>query len=144
MAEQTTTAAGATRPAKVNQYEGMFLLGQAATQDQPAALNLVRGMIERHAGQILVIKRWDERKLAYEIGKQKRGTYVIAFFKASGDNVTTLEREAVLSGRIFGTFGFVLGKEFSGTSVLGIMSFSGMTFGGFWRICCTSGPIGGM
>ena len=60
MAEQTTkttktTAGGATRPAKVNQYEGMFLLGQGAAQDQTAALNLIRGMIERatlHGGQL--------------------------------------------------------------------------------------------
>ena len=100
MAEQTTTtttAAGATRPAKVNQYEGMFLLGQAAAQDQPAALNLVRGMIERHAGQILVIKRWDERKLAYEIKKHKRGTYVLAYFNAPGAAVAQIERDVKLS-----------------------------------------------
>ncbi|HSV14770.1 MAG TPA: 30S ribosomal protein S6, partial [Tepidisphaeraceae bacterium] len=80
----------------VNQYEGMFLLGPTGA-DAEKAVALIRGMIEKHQGQIQVIKRWDERKLAYEIGKQKRGTYVIAFFKATGDNVTTLEREVKLS-----------------------------------------------
>ena len=79
-----------------NQYEGMFLLGPTGA-DAEKAVALIRGMIEKHQGQIQVIKRWDERKLAYEIGKQKRGTYVIAFFKATGDNVTTLEREVKLS-----------------------------------------------
>ena len=62
----------------------MFLLGPAASQDQQAALNLVRGMIEKHGGEVLVIKRWDERKLAYEIKRQKRGTYVITYFRRPG------------------------------------------------------------
>ncbi len=84
---------------KVNQYEAMFLLGPGGA-DAEKAITLVRGMIEKHAGQIQVIKKWDERKLAYEIGKQKRGTYVIAFFKASGANVTALEREVKLSEEV--------------------------------------------
>jgi small subunit ribosomal protein S6 len=86
----------AAKASTVNQYEGMFLLGPSGA-DAEKAVALIRGMIEKHQGQIQVIKRWDERKLAYEIGKQKRGTYVIAYFKATGDNVTTLEREVKLS-----------------------------------------------
>jgi len=81
---------------KTNQYESMFLLG-AAGADSEKAVTLVRGMIEKHGGQIQVIKKWDERKLAYEIGKHKRGTYIIAFFKATGAAITTLERDAKLS-----------------------------------------------
>src|SRR5579875_1567307 len=82
--------------APVNQYEGMFLLGPTGA-DSNEAINLVRGMIEKHNGNIQVIKRWDERKLAYEIGKQKRGTYVIAYFRAAGTNITALERDVKLS-----------------------------------------------
>jgi small subunit ribosomal protein S6 len=79
-----------------NQYEAMFLLPPSGAEAE-GPLNTVRTMIEKHGGQIQVIKRWDERKLAYEIGKQKRGTYIIAFFKATGANVTTLERDVKLS-----------------------------------------------
>jgi len=67
------------KKAKTSQYEAMFLFGQAAAQDLEGALNQVRQIVERHGGQVLVLKRWDERKLAYEIKKQKRGTYVICY-----------------------------------------------------------------
>ena len=57
------------------------------------ASRTVRGIIERHGGKILVIKKWDERKLAYEIKKQKRGLYVIAYFTAPGNAVAPIERD---------------------------------------------------
>jgi small subunit ribosomal protein S6 len=81
--------------ATLNQYEAMFLLGPSGA-DGEKAVGIVRTLIEKHGGQIQVIKKWDERKLAYEIDKQKRGTYVVAFFKAPGSIVTPLERDVKL------------------------------------------------
>jgi small subunit ribosomal protein S6 len=83
----------------VNQYEAMFLLGPSGAEPEKA-IGIVKIMIEKHGGQIQVIKKWDERKLAYEIGKQKRGTYIIAFFKSDGTNVTALERDVKLSEEV--------------------------------------------
>jgi small subunit ribosomal protein S6 len=83
--------------AKTNTYEAMFLLGQAATQENEHGVVLAKTLIERHGGQILVIKKWDERPLRYEIKGQKRGTYVIAYFKAPANAITPLEREVKLS-----------------------------------------------
>src|SRR5688500_11971210 len=83
-----------------NTYEAMFLLGAVAQADADQALSLPRGIIERHAGEIIVLKKWDERKLAYEIGGQKRGTYVIAFFKAGGDALSAIERDVKLSEQV--------------------------------------------
>ena len=85
---------------KTNQYEAMFLFGQAATQDLEGTLNQVRQIVERHGGKVLVLKRWDERKLAYEIKKQKRGTYVLCYFAAQGDAVGAIERDVNLSDNI--------------------------------------------
>ena len=47
-----------------------------------------------------MIKKWDERKLAYEVNGQKRGTYVIAYFTAPGDAVGAdrARREAERAG----------------------------------------------
>ena len=53
-----------------DKYEGMFLLPGSAEVD--ASLTRVRGIIEKHGGSILTIKKWDERRLTYEIKKQKR------------------------------------------------------------------------
>lgn len=81
----------------VNTYEAMFLIGSAANSENEAGVALVRNIIERHSGKILVIKKWDERKLAYEIGNTKRGTYIVAFFQATGSAVTAIERDVKLS-----------------------------------------------
>src|SRR6202000_2890435 len=89
----STTAASAGSPAQLNEYEHMFLFGAAAVQDQQGTLKIVRDMIEKHGGQILVLKKWDERRLAYEVEGQKRGLYVIAYFKAPGTTISPLERD---------------------------------------------------
>ncbi len=78
----------------------MFLFGPSAAQDLEGGLNLARSMIERHGGQVLVLKRWDERKLAYEVNGQKRGTYVIAYFTAPGGAIAALERDVKLNDEI--------------------------------------------
>ena len=78
-------------------YEAMFLFGANAATDADGAVNTAKGIIERHEGQILVIKKWDERKLTYEIKRQKRGTYIICFFTAPGAAVTGIERDVKLS-----------------------------------------------
>lgn len=83
-----------------HQYEAMFLLGPTGQQEPEQALALPRGIIERHGGQIMVIKKWDERKLAYEIGGQKRGTYILAYFTAAGSAVVGIERDVQLSEEV--------------------------------------------
>ena len=78
-------------------YEAMFLFPPPGVTDVEAMIANARGIIERHGGKIIVIKRWDERKLAYEIRKQKRGTYVIAYFTAPPQAVVPIERDVNLS-----------------------------------------------
>src|SRR3954470_22708084 len=97
MAKKTVTTKVASKADKSNQYEAMFLFPPPGVTDVDSMINLARGMIERHGGKIVVIKRWDERKLAYEIKKQKRGTYVIAYFSAPPQAVTPIERDVTLS-----------------------------------------------
>src|SRR5690349_5161434 len=57
----------------------------------------VRGISEHHGGEILVLKRWDERKLAYEIKRQKRGLYIVAYFRGPGAIVVASQRDVNLS-----------------------------------------------
>ena len=85
---------------ELNQYEAMFLLGPSFATEIENAQKLVRGMIEKHDGQIIVMKKWDERKLAYELEGQKRGLYVITFFKALSAAIGAIEREVNLSDQV--------------------------------------------
>jgi small subunit ribosomal protein S6 len=97
---ETQTSAGTKAPAAHNQYEAMFLFPGSAGSDVEGAIKLARGIIERHDGKILVIKKWDERKLAYELARQKRGLFIIAYFKAPGTVVTAIERDVSLSDQV--------------------------------------------
>ena len=53
MAETATQSAAPQ--VVLQQYEGMFLFGAAAAQEPQNAINTVRGMIEKHGGQVLVL-----------------------------------------------------------------------------------------
>jgi small subunit ribosomal protein S6 len=80
-----------------NTYEAMFLLGSGHASDLDAATKLVRGMVERHEGKPIVLKKWDERKLAYEIRGEKRGLYIICYFTAPAEAVAPITRDVELS-----------------------------------------------
>lgn len=82
---------------RTNQYEAMFLFGPSGAAEPQATLDLVRTTVEARGGQILVLKKWDERKLTYEIDGQKRGTYVLCFFKGPSTAPAQLERDVRLS-----------------------------------------------
>ena len=81
-------------------YEGMFLFGTAATTNVEGALSTIRSFIEKHGGTIHVLKKWDDRKLAYEIAKQQRGLYVLAYFNAPTLAVANIDRECRLSDEV--------------------------------------------
>ncbi len=55
----------------------------------------------QHAGaEVLVLKKWNECRLAYEIRGQKRGTYLLVYFKVQGQQIATIERDCNLSETI--------------------------------------------
>ena len=91
-----------------NCYEGMFLL-DAGQPNTEAALEPVRTVLERSQAEILSLKTWDERRLAYEIEGRKRGLYVLGYFKLDADKVVELERDCLLSEKILRSL--VLRKE---------------------------------
>jgi small subunit ribosomal protein S6 len=82
------------------QYEAMFLLASSFATELENAIKLVRGIVERHEGKVLVAKKWDERKLSYELGGQKRGLYIIVYFTAPGAAVASIERDVNLSDQV--------------------------------------------
>ena len=83
-----------------NTYEAMFLLGSGHASDLDNALKIVRGIVEKHEGKPIVLKKWDERKLAYEIRGEKRGLYVLCFFTAPAEAIVPISRDVELSDQI--------------------------------------------
>lgn len=81
----------------MKRYEGMFLFDSAAAHDWASMEKEVRRLLERIGANLLVCLKFDERKLAYEIKRRKRGTYVLTYFEAPTDKLTDLDRDAHLS-----------------------------------------------
>jgi small subunit ribosomal protein S6 len=57
----------------------------------------IRRLMDRAQAEILVCRKWDERRLAYRIKGRKRGVYVLVYFKAPPDKISSLERDVRLS-----------------------------------------------
>jgi small subunit ribosomal protein S6 len=82
-------------------YEVLFLIDSAeAAKDWDGIIELVTKMLNKIDAQIISLKKWDERPLAYSIKKCTRGTYILSYFKADGRKITELERDVLLSERI--------------------------------------------
>jgi ribosomal protein S6 len=85
-------------------YEAMFLVdsGLAAAWDD-LSKHLLE-ILRRNGGIVVGLTRWDERKLTYTIKKQKRGTYVLAFFYLeNAAAVAEIERDCRLSEKVLRT-----------------------------------------
>jgi len=79
-------------------YEGLFLINQLAMAgDLSAAVSHVQDMLDRAGAETLLLRRWDERKLAYDIGGQRRGVYLLGLFKVNPVQIPNIERDCNLS-----------------------------------------------
>lgn len=81
----------------MNRYEGMFLFDNATAQGWQPIEQEVRRLLDRIGAKLEVCTKYDERKLAYEINRRKRGTYVLTYFEADPQKITQLEHDTGLS-----------------------------------------------
>jgi len=82
-------------------YEGMFLVDSAeAAADWDAIVTRIKSILEKTGAEIVSLRKWDERKLAYEINGKARGTYILCYFSSDGERIQEIEREAQLSEQI--------------------------------------------
>ena len=103
-------------------YEAMFLVdsalapaspdasrGSGAQTDWDSISSAAKKVLEKAGAEIVLMKKWDERKLAYEIAGRDRGTYILCYFHADGQNIRQIERDAQLSEKIMRVL--ILGTE---------------------------------
>ena len=75
------------------QYELVYILIPDATEQQIADLHAqVEAVVSRMNGQIEKTDIWGRRRLAYEVGHHKEGTYVLEVINGSGDLMKELDR----------------------------------------------------
>lgn len=81
-------------------YEAMFLVDSTQSGDLEEVITTVKTVLERADAEIVSIRKWDQRKLAYEINGKTRGMYILSYFRADGGRIGDIEKDVQLSERI--------------------------------------------
>jgi small subunit ribosomal protein S6 len=75
------------------QYELVYIVAPDATEQEVADLHTqVEGIVTRLKGTLDRSEPWGRRRLAYDIGPHKEGTYVLEVFTGGPDVVKELDR----------------------------------------------------
>ena len=82
-------------------YELVYVVSPDATDEQVAELHTqVESIIQRMNGQLEKTDNWGRRKLAYEIGRHKEGTYVLEVINGDGELMKEIDRRLKVSDLI--------------------------------------------
>ena len=79
-------------------YELVYVVSPEATDEQVADLHTqVDAIVQRMGGQLEKTENWGRRKLAYEIGRHKEGTYVLETIDGTGELMKEIDRRLKVS-----------------------------------------------
>ena len=76
---------------RTGKYEAMFLFPQSASADMNAAMDHIKECLSKGEATLHSLIKWDERRLAYDIKGNKRGVYVLAFFRVLSTKLAGIE-----------------------------------------------------
>ena len=79
-------------------YEGLFLVDSAiAAADWQLVNDAIQKILTKAGAEVVSFRKWDERKLTYDIGRVSRGTYILVYFNCDTLRVHEVERDVQLS-----------------------------------------------
>jgi ribosomal protein S6 len=79
-------------------YEGLFLVDSAiAAADWQLVHDAIQKILAKAGADVVSFRKWDERKLTYDIGRVSRGTYILVYFNCDTLRVHEVERDVQLS-----------------------------------------------
>lgn len=81
----------------VYEYEAMFVFPQAQTSDLQRAVNHIQDILNRAEAELIALSKWGEKNLATPIDKNKRGLFILVYFRARGTRMVNIERDCNLS-----------------------------------------------
>ena len=75
------------------QYELVYIVTPESSDEQVAELHTqIEQIVQRFGGTFDKTENWGRRKLAYEIGHHREGTYVVETITGSGEMVKEIDR----------------------------------------------------
>jgi small subunit ribosomal protein S6 len=82
-------------------YEGLFLVDSSqAASDWDGVTASIEKALSRADADVVEMKKWDERRLAYDVKGKSRGTYILAYFNCDPLKISGIERDVTLSESI--------------------------------------------
>ncbi len=84
----------------MKQYEAMFLFDPTFASSFEKCESEIHRLMERAGAELIICRKWDERRLAFRINGRKRGVYVLTYFKAPPEGAASLEHDAKLAENI--------------------------------------------
>ena len=79
---------------RTNVYEAMFIFDANRFARERAAVPAeVENAIKTAGGEVVVSRLWEERRLAYPINGQRKGTYWLIYFRGPSSIVAPLNRQ---------------------------------------------------
>jgi len=86
--------------AKTKLYEAMFLVDSGdAGSDWDGIIAAIKKMLKRAEVEVVSVRKWDDRRLAYDIRGKSRGTYILCYFRSDGQKNDEIEKAVQLSDR---------------------------------------------
>ena len=75
------------------QYELVYIITPEASEQEVADLHTqIEQIVQRFQGTLDKTENWGRRRLAYEIGHHREGTYVVETISGSGELVKEIDR----------------------------------------------------
>ena len=88
----------ATAPNRAREYETIYILRADIDADSAEKIGTrLAEVVTREAGRLTRVESWGRRRLAYDIGKQRRGVYMYLKYLGGGKVVSEIERNLRLS-----------------------------------------------
>ncbi len=84
-----------------NAYEGLFIFDSNRYGRDPAGVSgQIATTLEKYNGKILASRLWEERRLAYPINGQRKGTYWLTYFRLDSGQLEALRRDFAINESI--------------------------------------------
>ena len=87
-----------TAPNRAREYETIYVLRPDIDADGAEKIGTrLAEVVTRESGRLTKVESWGRRRLAYDIGKQRRGVYMYLKYLGGGKVVSEIERNLRLS-----------------------------------------------
>jgi small subunit ribosomal protein S6 len=84
-----------------NVYEGLLILDPNRYGHDPKGVSeQVPALIEKHGGEILVSRLWEERRLAFPIKGQRKGAYWLIYFRLDGEQLSEVKKQCQINDNL--------------------------------------------